>query len=88
MRAAIPAVVHMDGTARYQSVDPSRIPELEAFGMLLNEFERLTGVPVLLNTSYNAGGKPIVSKHEHALELFNSTQVDVLVTGNRIQRKN
>jgi carbamoyltransferase len=65
--ATIPAVRHIDGTARVQTVDESQHPLLHA---LLSEFNALTGVPVLVNTSFNTRGEPIVCSPRDAIECF------------------
>lgn len=74
----IPAAVHVDGTARIQTVDPEREPRL---GELLTEFERLTGVPVLINTSFNTAGRPMVDQPRDAIECFASSPIDALAIG-------
>lgn len=74
----LPAVVHVDGTARIQTVDDRTLPRVAA---LLRAFEARTGLPVLLNTSLNTAGRPIVDDPRDALELFGSTPVDALVLG-------
>src|SRR5581483_10512617 len=68
----IPAVVHVDGTARVQTVDPSTEPLLAG---LLSAFERRTGLPVLVNTSLNTAGRPIVDDVRDVLECFGSTPI-------------
>jgi carbamoyltransferase len=77
-RDRIPAVVHVDGTARVQTVDPGRQPLLAA---LLTAFEQRTGLPVLVNTSFNTAGRPRVDDIRDALECFGSTPVDALAIG-------
>jgi carbamoyltransferase len=77
-RQRIPAVVHVDGTARVQTVDGAAEPEVAA---LLGAFERLTGVPVVVNTSLNTAGRPMVDSPRDALECFGSAPVDLLVLG-------
>jgi carbamoyltransferase len=77
-RADIPAVVHCDGSARVHSVSRRTDP---AFWQLLSAFEALTGVPVLLNTSFNVNGEPIVCTPQDAIECFLSTAIDLLVLG-------
>ncbi|HJZ32604.1 MAG TPA: carbamoyltransferase C-terminal domain-containing protein [Hyphomicrobiaceae bacterium] len=72
----IPAVVHVDGTARVQTVRERQNPRLYR---LLREFEALTGVPVLLNTSFNVKGEPIVETPDDAVECFLATGIDHLV---------
>ncbi len=71
----IPAIVHVDGTARVQTVRQDQNPKLY---QLLKEFEKLTGVPVLLNTSFNVKGEPIVETPDDAIECFLSTGMDYL----------
>jgi carbamoyltransferase len=77
-RARIPAVVHVDGTARVQTVSAESEPLVAA---LLTEFERHTGLPVLVNTSLNTAGRPIVDTPREALELFGAAPVDLLAIG-------
>ncbi|WBQ08304.1 carbamoyltransferase family protein [Kribbella sp. CA-293567] len=83
-RDRIPAVVHVDGTARIQTVDPADEPLLAA---VLREFEARTGLPVLVNTSLNTAGRPMVDSPADALELFGSTPVDLLVLGPHVVRR-
>jgi carbamoyltransferase len=71
----IPAIVHVDGTARVQTV---RREHNERLYLLLKEFEKLTGVPVLLNTSFNIRGEPIVETPADAVRCFLSTGIDHL----------
>ena len=77
-RDRIPAVVHVDNTARVQTVDPADDPLLAA---LLAEFERRTGLPVVVNTSLNTAGRPMVDTPREAMELFGSAPVDLLAIG-------
>ncbi|GHE23879.1 carbamoyltransferase family protein [Streptomyces capillispiralis] len=77
-RERIPAVVHVDGTARIQTVDPAREPLV---ARMLSEFERLTGLPVVVNTSLNTAGRPMVDDPRDALECFGSSPVDLLAIG-------
>jgi len=77
-RDKIPAPTHVDGTGRLQTVSPQANPRYHA---LISEFERQTGVPVVLNTSFN-DNEPIVCRPEEALECFLRTQMDALVLGN------
>lgn len=72
----IPAVVHVDGTARAQTVADD--PLLER---MLHEFEARTGVPVVVNTSLNTAGRPMVDTPRDALECFGSSPVDLLAIG-------
>ncbi|TRW42929.1 carbamoyltransferase [Georgenia yuyongxinii] len=83
-RARIPAVVHVDGTARIQTVDPATQPRL---GATIEAFERRTGLPVVVNTSLNTAGRPIVDDPRDALELFGSAPVDLLVLGPHLVRR-
>jgi carbamoyltransferase len=73
--AKVPAIVHVDGTARVQTV---RREHNERLYLLLKEFENLTGVPVLLNTSFNIRGEPIVETPADAMKCFLSTGIDYL----------
>jgi len=75
-RAKIPAIVHVDGSARVQTVTEDTNPMLYR---LLKEFEALTGVPVLLNTSFNVKGEPIVETPRDAMACFLTTGIDHLV---------
>jgi len=74
----IPAVKHVDGTARIQTVDRAQNP---LYYDLLKAFERLTGIPVLINTSFNTVGRPIVCNPRDALECFWTSPFDALVMG-------
>jgi carbamoyltransferase len=76
MRARVPAVVHEDGTGRLQSVTAGRNPRYHA---LISAFHALTGVPVLLNTSFNIMGKPILHTTEDAILMFYTSGLDALV---------
>jgi carbamoyltransferase len=77
-RSVIPAVTHVDGTGRLQTVKREDNP---LYWQLIKEFENLTGVPVVLNTSFNEN-EPIVCKPIEALDCFLRTKMDVLVIGN------
>jgi carbamoyltransferase len=77
-RAAIPAVVHVDGTARVQTVSAATSPRFHA---LLRAFAERTGVPVLLNTSFNVAGEPIVCSPEDACRCYEAADLDALVLG-------
>jgi carbamoyltransferase len=79
--AQIPATIHVDGTARIQTVARSENPR---FWRLLEEFKALTGLPVLLNTSFNVKGEPIVCSPDDAVSCFLKTELDYLVLGNHI----
>lgn len=80
----IPAVVHVDGSARVQTVDSGSEPLLHR---LLREVERRTAVPVLVNTSLNTAGRPMVDDPRDALEVFGSAPVDVLALGPFLVRR-
>ncbi|MBR1217654.1 carbamoyltransferase [Bradyrhizobium sp. U87765 SZCCT0131] len=84
-RDRIPAIVHVDGTARVQTVREQTNPELYR---LLKAFEALTGVPVLLNTSFNVKGEPIVETPRDAVACFLTTGIDHLVLHDRLVSKN
>jgi carbamoyltransferase len=75
-RDKIPGIVHVDGTARVQTVREATNPKLYR---LLKEFEALTGVPVLINTSFNVKGEPIVETPDDAMQCFLATGIDHLV---------
>jgi carbamoyltransferase len=78
-RGDIPAVVHVDGTARLQTVSAEGSPR---FHGLLHSFMKLTGVPVLLNTSFNVAGEPIVCSPLDACRCYLAADLDALVLGN------
>lgn len=82
--SAIPAVCHVDGTARIQTVNRDQHPD---YYDLLKAFKKRTGVPVLVNTSFNTLGKPIVCSPRDALECFWSSPFDVLVMGSYLIEK-
>ena len=71
----IPACCHVDNTARVQTVSAETNP---VFHMLLRAFEARTGVPVLINTSFNVRGEPIVCTPKDAIDAFHSTPLDAL----------
>ncbi|MGO1052307.1 carbamoyltransferase family protein [Crossiella sp. CA198] len=77
-RDRIPAVVHVDGTARVQTVDADQDPLL---GRMLTAFAARTGLPVVVNTSLNTAGRPMVDDPRDALECFGSAPVDLLAIG-------
>jgi len=83
-RERIPAVVHVDGTARVQTVDRTEEPLV---ARLLDAFARRTGVPVLVNTSFNTAGRPMVDAPRDALEVFGSSPLDVLAMGPFVVRR-
>ncbi|WP_127507349.1 carbamoyltransferase family protein [Actinoplanes solisilvae] len=77
-RDRIPAVTHVDGTARVQTVHTETEPLVAE---MLAEFEHLTGLPVVVNTSLNTAGRPMVDTPREAMELFGSAPVDLLAIG-------
>jgi len=83
-RAEIPSVVHADGTARLQTLTPGQNP---LFHRLIEAFERLTGVPLVLNTSLNVRGEPIVLSPRDALRTFYSCGLDALIIDRFLVRK-
>jgi carbamoyltransferase len=78
-RDEVPAVVHVDGTGRLQSVERDAAPRYHA---LIEHFEELTGVPIVLNTSFNLNGEPIVCSPDDAIRTFFTCGLDVLYLGN------
>jgi carbamoyltransferase len=84
VRSGIPAVTHVDYSARLQTVDRERNPR---FYQLLQAFYELTCCPVLANTSFNVRGEPIVCTPQDAWRCFQATDMDVLVIGSFVMRK-
>tara|TARA_B110000008_G_C16742925_1_gene473433 strand:- start:354 stop:761 length:408 start_codon:yes stop_codon:yes gene_type:complete len=83
-RIKIPAVTHVDGSGRLQTVNIKTNPRYYA---LIKEFEKITGIPIVLNTSFNEN-EPVVCKPEEALKTFLRTNMDMLVMGNWIIKRN
>ena len=83
-RSVIPAVTHVDNSARVQTVSESINPR---YHRLIKEFARRTGVPVVMNTYFNLKGEPIVCTPQDALKTFYSSGLDFLVLGNHIVSK-
>ena len=83
-RKLLPAITHVDGSARLQTVLKETNPR---YHELLSRFGELSGIPVLLNTSFNIMGEPIVESPSHAIRCFFSTGLDVLVLGNYVIKK-
>ncbi len=81
---AIPAAIHVDGSSRLQAVERETNPRFYA---LIEKFYGLSGVPVLLNTSFNLKGEPIVETPEDAFNTFSRCGLDVLVLGNYVLEK-
>jgi carbamoyltransferase len=82
-RSKIPAVTHVDGTARIQTVDRSHA----LLHATISRFAERTGVPVIVNTSFNTSGRPMVDSPRDALECFGSAPIDVLAIGPFIVRR-
>jgi len=79
LRSEIPAVTHIDYSARIQTVHTETNPRFHA---LLGAFKAKTGCPVLVNTSFNVRGEPIVQTPEEAFRCFMGTELDALAVGN------
>lgn len=80
----VPAITHVDGTARVQTCDKTSNPRLRR---LIEEFQALSGVPVIINTSFNRKGEPVVCQPEHAIDCFKHTQMDLLAIGDFVVEK-
>ena len=83
-RSDIPAVTHVDYSARIQTVHPQHNPRYHA---LLSRFKAVTGCPVLVNTSFNVRGEPIVGTPEDAFRCFMGTGIETLAVGDCLLRK-
>ncbi|MBI4367844.1 MAG: carbamoyltransferase [Candidatus Omnitrophica bacterium] len=83
-RSKIPAVTHVDYSARLQTIDPKRNP---VYHNLIQQFFKRTGCPVVINTSFNVRGEPIVCTPEDAFRCFMNTEMDYLIVGNFILDK-
>jgi carbamoyltransferase len=83
-RSSIPAVTHIDYSARVQTVHANTNPRFHA---LISRFKQLTGCGILVNTSFNVRGEPIVCTPEDAFRCFMGTEIDVLVAGNCVLKK-
>ena len=83
-RSMIPAVTHVDGSARIQTIRRNQNPR---YYDLIKAFESRTGCPVIINTSFNVRGEPIVESPKDALNCFLNTHMDYLVLGNFLLRK-
>ena len=82
--SGLPAITHRDGTCRHNTVTPEMNP---VYYELLDEFEKLTGMPVLLNTSANIQGKGICGTRNEAINIFNDTEIDSMVIGTKTWNK-
>ena len=80
----IPAVTHVDGTARLQTVSKE---SNSIYYDLINQFYKITGVPIIVNTSMNVMGEPIVNTPSHAYNMILKTDMDCLVLGNNLINK-
>ena len=83
-RSAIPAVTHVDYSARVQTIHQETNPKYHA---LVSRFKAITGCPVVVNTSFNVRGEPIVCTPEDAFRCLMGTEIEFLVVGNAIMRK-
>jgi carbamoyltransferase len=83
-RSSIPAVTHVDYSARIQTVHKKTNPKYHA---LISKFKQLTGCPVLVNTSFNVRGEPIVCTPEDAFNCLMGTGIEFLVVGNCVLKK-
>jgi len=77
-RQKLPAITHVDGSARVQTVSQEQNPRV---WKLLKEFQKLTDLPIILNTSFNVKGEPIVCTPQEAINTFRNANLDVLVLG-------
>ena len=77
------SITHIDGTCRFQTVDNNN----RYFYNLINEFFKLSKCPILLNTSFNINGKPIVASIKDAVNFYNESKIDYLVVGDKIYKK-
>jgi carbamoyltransferase len=84
VRSEIPAVTHVDYSARLQTVHRETNPRYHA---LISAFKARTGCPVLVNTSFNVRGEPIACTPEDAFKCLMGTEIEVLVAGNCLLRK-
>ncbi len=83
-RSQVPAITHVDYSARVQTVHADTNPRYHA---LIDKFNELTGCPILVNTSFNVRGEPIICSPEDAFHCFMGTEMDMLVVGNFVLRK-
>ncbi len=84
MRDKIPAVTHVDGTSRVQTINSTQNKKIYS---LIKEFKKLTSVPVILNTSFNIAGEPIVETPDDAIRCFLNTNIDYLIVEDYIIQK-
>jgi len=83
-QSSLPAITHVDGTGRLQTVFEETNP---LYYNLIKRFGEATGVPVLLNTSFNLRGEPVVTTPANAYSTFMRSEMDMLVMGNHIVKK-
>ena len=83
-RARVPGITHVDGSGRLQSVDKKRNPK---YHRLISEFKEITGIPMVINTSFNIKGEPIVNSPQDAIRCFLGNGLDCLVIGDFIVEK-
>ncbi len=84
-RSLLPAVTHVDYSARVQTIDSERNPFIHS---VISRFKERSGCSVIVNTSFNVRGEPIVNTAEDAYRCFMATEMDCLVIGNRFFRRN
>ena len=84
VRSFVPAVTHVDYSARLQTVDTDAQP---LFRELVLEFFKKTSCPMLVNTSFNVAGEPIVCNHKDAYYCYRMSKIDILVYGNLVIKK-
>lgn len=84
VKSELPAITHADGSSRVQSVSKITNP---VFWNLLDAFEEITGFPILVNTSFNVRGEPIICSPDEAIQCFLKTDMDILVLENHVLKK-
>jgi carbamoyltransferase len=84
VKSKIPAVVHVDGTGRLQTIDEISNPK---YYQLIKAYSQKTGIPLILNTSFNVKGEPIVCTPQDAIKCFLHTEIDYLVLDNYLIKK-
>ena len=84
LRSTLPAITHVDYSARVQTVHQDTNPRFHA---LISKFKDITGIPVIVNTSFNVRGEPIVCTPEDAFRCFMATGLDLLIIENCVLRK-
>ena len=84
VRSTVPAITHVDYSVRLQTVTEERNAIVYR---IIHEFEKLTGCPMIVNTSFNVRGEPIICDHEDAIRCFLMTDIDVLVVGTYVLTK-